>query len=202
MEERIDSPGSPVSPPSVPDYADVGDRVASILNAAEEAARQIRADAERAAETTRREAEREAERYADEHRRQADGEVERLVAGAAADAEAIRDTAHAAAQRIAEEGHHRLEELRGEARALERRFESAVDELRDLIMQLEELVLTSVRRPADEVQEPEDVSPPIEDADLSGALWPAPEREAASGETEDSELDTPMRSHHGERPPP
>jgi hypothetical protein len=203
MDERIGNIGSSAPGPSVRDYAEVGARVASILNAAEEAARQIRRDAERAAETTRREAESEAERYANERRRDVDGEVERVVAGAVADADAVRDTARAAAQRIAQEGHRRLAELRDEARALERRFESAVDELRDLVAQLEDVVGGAARRdvtaerPAYETRDAE--GPQGEEADLSDVLRPAPERAQPSGETGESQRDHPVRSH-GERP--
>jgi hypothetical protein len=211
VDERIDNAGSSAPRPTIRDYADVGDRVAAILNAAEEAAMKIRADAERVAETTRRDADRETERYAHERRRQADGELERLVAGAAADAETIRATARYAAERIGEEGHRRLEELRGEARVLERRFESAVDGLRDLIAELQEAVLNAAEpretseRPAEEARETEAPSRPVKQENLSEALHPASEREqvpretGVSRETEEPTLDPPARSRDGER---
>jgi hypothetical protein len=178
---------------------DVGDRVSAILNAAEEAARQIRADAERAAEATRREAEREAERYAGERRSEVDGEGERVLAGARADAEKMRETAHAAAQRVTEEGRRRLEELREEARTLGRRFESAIDELRDLVTQLEDVAPTASRRPGEEGREPEQ-SHPAGGADLTGALRPASGRAESPRKSDVSRVDA-GRTHDGEQPP-
>lgn len=129
------------------DYTDVGGHIAAILNAAERAAEDVRAEAARDAAALRREAQLEVEGHAGESRRRAEEEAERLVAGAAADARAIRDTAKAAATRIAEEGGRRLEELRLEARSLEGRFERVVDDLRDLIAQLEHVVVGAADGP-------------------------------------------------------
>jgi len=67
------------------------------------------------------------------------------VSAAQADAAAIREATRAAARRIAEEGQRRLGELRRDARALEGRFESAVDDLRDLVVQLESVVQNAVQ---------------------------------------------------------
>jgi hypothetical protein len=199
IEERTDTAASPAPAPSVRDYADVGDRVSAVLKAAEEAATQIRADAERAAEATRREAEREAERYAGDRRRDADGEIDRAVAAARADAEKIRETARAAARRVAEEGHSRLEELRGEARALERRFESAIDDLWNLITQLEAVVPAPTRREGERSGEGER-SQPAEEAGLAEALRPGSERAEAPRESEGTQVDA-ARANDGERPP-
>jgi hypothetical protein len=158
------------------DYSDVGGHIASILNAAERAAEDIRAEASREAETLRREAETDVETHATTSRRQAEEEAERLVAVAAADARAIRDTARAAAERIADEGGRRLEELRLEARALEGRFERVVDDLRDLIAQLEHVVLNAADHPeADAPAERPHLTAapePEADADLGDDLWP------------------------------
>jgi DNA anti-recombination protein RmuC len=152
------------------DYSEVGGHIASILNAAEQAAAEIRADAAREAEALRLAAASEAETLGTTTRRQAEEEAERLVAGAKADARALRDTARAAAERIAEEGGRRLEELRLEARALEGRFERVVDDVRDLIAQLEHVVVNSVDAPAadDEAGVPVLAAAP----ELREDLWP------------------------------
>jgi hypothetical protein len=165
------------------DYSEVGGHIASILNAAEQAAAEIRADAAREAEALRRAAESEAETLGTASRRGAEEEAERLVSGAKADALAIRDTARAAAERIAEEGGRRLEELRLDARALEGRFERVVDDVRDLIAQLEHVVVNSVDSPAGDDEPP---APALAAApELREDLWPrlaeVPRDEAASG---------------------
>ena len=138
-------------PPAVPDptrdYADLGERVAAVLNAAEEAAAAIRAEAESEAEAVRSEAAAAAQGSAEEERRLGAEEADRLVSSAIEDAGAIREAAHAAASRVAEEGRRRLGELRDDARRLEGRFERAVDDLNDLIAQLDAVVQGAVERP-------------------------------------------------------
>ena len=145
MEEPSDNAASEAALPPR-DYTDVGDHVAAILNAAEEAASRIRTDASREAETLRADAESKASAHVEERRREAELEADRLVAGAVADAQAIHTAAEAAARRIAEVGHQKLEGLRTEARALEGRFETAIDDLRDLTAQLEEVVVGAAGR--------------------------------------------------------
>lgn len=146
MDERIDNSARETGVRSpVRDYEELGEHVASVLNAAEQAAEQIRSDAQRTAEQTRRDAEADAHSYAEERRREVDAESERRRADAVADASAIRDTARDAARRVADEGRRRLGELRDDASALERRFESAIDELRDLVSQLDDVVLSRGR---------------------------------------------------------
>jgi vacuolar-type H+-ATPase subunit H len=160
VDERPENaaPGA-AAPPR--DYTEVGERVAAVLNAAEEAASRIRADAET-----------EARGIVDERREAAELEVKRLLNDAKADAEAIRDAAEAAARRIAEVGQQRFESLRLEARALEGRFETAVDDLRDLTAQLEDVVVGAAHR-----------ENPVSENDLSQDLWPETElSEAASPE--------------------
>ncbi len=131
---------------SARDYSDIGAHIAAILNAAEQSAEKIRAEAERDATELRRTTEADVEGQTSMTRRDAQAEAERLMAGAAADARAIRDTAKAAATRIADEGGRRLEELRLEARVLEGRFERVVDDLRNLIAQLEHVVVGAADR--------------------------------------------------------
>lgn len=173
MEEPSDIAASEaVQPPR--DYTDVGDRVASILNAAEEAASRIRTDASREAEKLRADAESEARSLLDDRRREAELEADGLVASAAADAQAIHTAAEAAARRIAEVGHQKLEGLRSEARALEGRFETAIDDLRDLTAQLEEVVVGAAGRGE---------AHPAPESELAEDLWPAAElTEAGSAE--------------------
>lgn len=178
------------------DYADLGDRVTAVLNAAEEAAAAIRADAASEAEAVRSSAASDARATAEEERRAAAEEAERLVASALADAGAIRDAARAAARRIADEGQRRLGELRDDARRLEGRFERAVDDLNDLMVQLDDVVQGAIERPesaaatassdgtaapvlsvvADPDTPPEaDLDP---EAELADDLWPRPAEEA------------------------
>jgi hypothetical protein len=157
---------------SGPRFADLGEHVASIVSAAEQAARQIRADAEREAEELRTSAADAARAHTDSSRARATDEAERLVGAAMADARAIRDTARAAATRIAEEGQRRLHELRSDARSLEGRFEQAVDELHDLISQLDDVVQSAVRRPDTPPLSIVESPPADEPAELERDLWP------------------------------
>ena len=151
------------------DYAELGERVAAVLAAAETAAEEIQADALRKADALRRRTETEARAEAEDERAKAVAEASRLRRAAVADAEAVRDAAQAAAGRIAQEGQRRLGELRTEARALEGKFESAVDDLHDLIAQLEAVVRNAAGRA--EHSEPEaDTDPGRElEADLRPA---------------------------------
>ena len=176
MDEHDEQTTPP--PPDAPsvsarDYAEIGEQVAAVLHAAEEAAEEIKNDALRKADALRRRAETEARAQVENERSKAAADAGRLRTAAVADAETIRDTAQAAAGRIAQEGQRRLGELREDARALEGRFESAVDDLHDLIVQLEDVVRNAAQRP--EVT----VEPTHADADpgraLEDDLWPGGE---------------------------
>jgi len=123
------------------DYADIGVRVAGVLNAAEEAAEQIRSDARRSAEDIRRQAEAEARKFAAERRRDADQEAHRVLAAAHAQAKAIREEAQAAVRQVQEAGLLRQEQFRQQIRALEQRVEQALDGLRGVTAQLQDVVL-------------------------------------------------------------
>lgn len=176
-------PDDPATEP-VRDYADLGDRVTSVLNAAEEAAAAIRAEAASEAEAVRSDAAASARAAAEEERRAAAEDAERLVSSALADAGSIRDAARAAARRIADEGQRRLAELRDDARRLEGRFERAVDDLNDLMVQLDAVVQGAIDRP--EGAEPPatpvlsvvaDPDAPVDadlepEAELADDLWP------------------------------
>ena len=143
MVERPDEAGAAEPTPEIrpDDYGDVGVRVAGVLNAAEEAAEQIRTDARRTAEDIRRQAEADARKFASQRRREADQEAHRVIAEAQAQAQAIRDEAHVAARHIEEAGLQRQEQFRVQIRALEQRVEHALDGLRDVTAQLQSVVL-------------------------------------------------------------
>jgi DNA anti-recombination protein RmuC len=173
MEPRADEEsGRFVEPHSAVarEYAELGERVAGVLRAAEEAAEAIKEEAREKADAMRRRAETEARAKVEDEHAKAAADAGRLREAAVADAETIRDAAQAAAGRIAQEGQRRLGALREDARALEGRFESAVDDLHDLIAQLESVVRNAVQRPAVTVE------PATDDTDpgraLEEDLWP------------------------------
>lgn len=154
--------------------ADVGARVAGILEAAEQAAEQIRSDALRQAHETMRRAEvdaearieelsREAERvraeaddyardirqavdsYGTQARREAEEEARQLVGGAEDQARATREAAQAMAEKIQADAHRRHETLMREAKALEERRHRVLDGLRDLAAQLQDALVEPSR---------------------------------------------------------
>jgi len=174
-------------------YADLGEHVASILTAAEEAAEQIRADASREAEELRLASREESRTHLDSERRRATDEAERLRSAAVADARAIRDTARAAARRIAEEGQRRLHELRTDARALEGRFETAVEQLHDLIAQLDDVVQGSIDRSDDRTERDRRAPAPVEAEKPVADLWPRAVPEPPEQSDVDDEAGQPSR---------
>lgn len=139
-------------------YAEIGERVAGVLSAAETAAEQIRADARVDAQELVRVAKGEAEQvrqgamsyesdtrtavdsYASERRREAEQQVEKQLADAEAQARATREAAEQMALQIEEEGRLRGQALRDESRAVEERLKKALVGLRRMTAQLEELV--------------------------------------------------------------
>lgn len=151
------------------EYAELGERVAGVLRAAEEAAEAIEAEAHEKADALRRRAEVEARATVEDERVKAAADAGRLRQAAVADAETIRDAAQAAAGRIAQEGQRRLGALREDARALEGRFESAVDDLHDLIAQLESVVRDAVHRTPVTADPEQDTDP---GRALEEDLWP------------------------------
>jgi hypothetical protein len=153
--------------------AGVGARVTSILEAAEQAAEQIRSDSLReAAETIKRaeadaevriqELTRESERvraeaddyardirqavdsYGTQARREAEEEARALMQSAEDQSRAIRENAEAMSEQIAGEAHRRHEHLQREARALEERRQRVLDGLRDLAAQLQDALVEPV----------------------------------------------------------
>jgi len=139
-------------------YAEIGERVAGVLNAAETAAEQIRADARLDAEGLLRAAKEDAEQahrdaatyesdtrdavdtYATERRREAEQQVQKQLADAEVQARATREAAEQMALKIEEEGRLRGQALREESRAVEERLKKALVGLRRMAAQLEELV--------------------------------------------------------------
>jgi hypothetical protein len=139
-------------------YAEIGERVASVLTAAEAASEQIRADARREAEGLLRNATEEAEqmrseasaydadtrsavdKYATERRREAEQQVQKQLADAEVQARATREAAEEMARKIEEDGLQRGQTLRDESRDVEDRLKKALVGLRRMTAQLEELV--------------------------------------------------------------
>jgi F0F1-type ATP synthase membrane subunit b/b' len=150
-------------------YADIGDAVAGVLRAAEEAAERIRSEARtqareivegargeastrideltREAERTRLDADDYArdirvavEGYGSQQRREADEEVRQVLADAQEQARATREAAQEIAEQIEGETRRRHERLREEVRMLEERRSRALLDLRELAAQLDEFV--------------------------------------------------------------
>jgi hypothetical protein len=150
-------------------YNEFGDRVAAVLQAAEEAAEQIQSDAQTAAEKVTRRAEeiskslldeakseaqrlrveadteakntREAvEAYATNHRREAEEKAAKTLAEADAQARAAREAAEAMAQRIEESARSLEEEVREKERMIRGRMQRYLAALRDVSSQIEEVL--------------------------------------------------------------
>jgi hypothetical protein len=152
--------------PTDRDYAQFGDRVASVLQAAEEAAQQIRADARAAAQQMTRQAEQEAkarleesrreadrlraeadaesrntreaaQAYTANHRREAEEHAARLLSDAETQARASREAAEAMVQRIEESARSLEEEVREQERMIRGRMQRYLAGLRDASAQIE-----------------------------------------------------------------
>ena len=147
-------------------FSELGEHVASILDAAEQAAERIRSEAQRtadqlvnkakavaaarvkeaeaAAQTLRSEAEDEArdtrlavEAYGSRRRREADEDADRLVADAERRAAAIRDAAESAARELEQSSRARHEQFRERVRLLESRMLQGLEVLRETSSQIE-----------------------------------------------------------------
>ena len=152
-----------------PAYADFGSRVAGILDAAEQTAEQIRAearddaaalrqDAEAASAARRDQLEREADKlrseaetyaaetrktgesYATQHRREAEEQAARTLSDAEAQARATREAAEEMAAQIETTGRQRQEQLQEATGTMEARLQRAVGGLREMTAQLESLL--------------------------------------------------------------
>lgn len=156
------------SPAQAKGYTDVGETVAGVLRAAEEAAEKIRAEAraqaieivegaQGSASTRIDELTRDAERsrqdaddyakdirqavdsYGSQQRREAEEEARRIVADAEEQARAMREAAQEMAGQIEAEARRRHDGLREEIRSLEERRQRVLVGLRELAAQLNEL---------------------------------------------------------------
>ena len=165
-EEKV----TPLSqqPAQAKGYTDVGEAVAGVLRAAEEAAEKIRSEARaqaieiveaargdatarieeltREAERTRHDADdyandiRQAvESYGSRQRREADEEARKILAQAEGQARATREAAQEMAGQIEREARLRSDRLRVEIRSLEERRERVLVGLRELAAELNEL---------------------------------------------------------------
>lgn len=150
-------------------YAELGDRVAAVLQAAEEAAAQIRSDAATSAEQVTRQAEQESkalleqarseaqrvrveadteakntreavESYATNHRREAEEKAAKVLSEAESQARASREAAEAMAQRIEESARTLEEEVRDQERMIRGRMQRYLAALRDVSGQIEEVL--------------------------------------------------------------
>ena len=150
------------------EYTDVGDAVAGVLRAAEDAAEKIRTEAQtqareiversggdaatrvdeltREAERTRQDAEEYArdirqavDSYGTQQRREAEEESRRILADAEEQARATREAAQEMALQIEGDARRRQERLREEVRSLEERRQRVVEGLREMTAQLNEL---------------------------------------------------------------
>jgi cell division septum initiation protein DivIVA len=139
-------------------YADIGERVAGVLAAAETAASQIRADAQGSADEILSLAREEAdalrqeaaaydadtraavESYASDRRREVDQDVQRQLTDGESQARATRQAAEAMARQIEEDARRRGQALRDESRAVEERLKKAAQGLRRMTAEIEELL--------------------------------------------------------------
>jgi hypothetical protein len=140
------------------DYAQLGDRVAAVLQAAEEAAEQIHLDARSAADELLAEAKREAQRvrveadteakntreavesYATNHRREAEEKAAKALSDAESQARASREAAEAMAKRIEESARTLEEEVREQERMIRGRMQRYLAALRDVSGQIEDVL--------------------------------------------------------------
>lgn len=148
------------SQPITSSYAEIGERVAGVLAAAETAAHQIREDARSSAEEVLSIAREEAdalrrdasaydadtraavESYASDRRREVDQEIQKQFADSESQARATRQAAEAMARRIEDDAKRRGQALREESRAVEERLKKAAQGLRRMTAEIEELLGT------------------------------------------------------------
>ena len=144
--------------PTSSSYADIGERVAGVLAAAETAATHIREDARASAEEILSIAREEAEAlrveaaaydadtraavdsYASDRRRNVDEEIEKQLAESESQARATRQAAEAMARQIEEDARRRGQALRDESRAVEERLKKAAQGLRRMTTEIDELL--------------------------------------------------------------
>ena len=167
-EESPQAQEEPAPPPLRPAYEDVGHRVTNVLNAAEESAANIRREAQEEAATMRREAQEEAaaaSREAARRRQEAEQEAKKTISDAESSARATRAAAERAAREMEAEMQRRQDELRQEIRSIEESRQRAMLELRDIVADLQNVLLEGPAQIAGEPRslasgEDEDASAP------------------------------------------
>ena len=156
------------------EYGQVGDRIAHVLDAAEEAAEQIRSDARREGVRIIQEAEataaarvaeltRDAEQirddaedyardiraavdsYATQQRREAEEDARRVLSEAESQARATREASQEMSDQMQLEARRRHELLQRESKALEERRHRVLEGLRDLSAQLQDALVEPSR---------------------------------------------------------
>ena len=185
--ERAEAPSDGVSPSREPDYGGVGERIASILEAAETAAAQIRREAVEAAADIRekakaaasahlRRAEEDATRvtteadaaaqetrsaaesYGTRQRREAEAEAGKMLAEAETQARATRQAAEEMARQIEAAAREREQALRAQLRPLEATLQRALDAFRGMSAQLEDVLYAEEKDGGESLAEALDVS--------------------------------------------
>lgn len=133
---------SPSGDPATParSYADIGERVAGVLHAAEEAATQIKSEARTEADVYVRDTREAVNSYASQRRRQAEEDAQRTLAEAEAQARATRQAAEQMAKQIEETATRRQDALHQESRSVEARLQRALSGFRQMTERLEELL--------------------------------------------------------------
>jgi len=155
--------------PAPQGYGALGDRVTGILEAAEQAAAEIREDASQLAGDLEREARAEAERlkqeltaearnlrdeaegyardmrlaveaYAKQHRRQAEEEARSLVAEAEKQSTTMRETAEETMRQVEADVLRRQDDLRSEVRMLESRKRDALERLGEIAAAVQDVL--------------------------------------------------------------
>jgi hypothetical protein len=175
------------------EVAGVGERVAAILEAAEAAAAEIRAEAVAAAaemnenaraeatallrkteddaarmrndaEATAQDTRSAAESYGTRQRREAEAEAEKVLAEAETQARATRQAAEAMARQIEAAAHEREETLRAQIRPLEATVQRTVNVLRGVTTQLDQLLRGQAEAGRESLVEALDVSTHVPEA--------------------------------------
>jgi cell division septum initiation protein DivIVA len=156
-DHDVSAPDLP-SQPASGSYADIGERVAGVLAAAETAANQIREDARASAEEILSLAREEAEAlrrdtdaydadtraavesYASNRRREVDQELQKQLADGETQARATRQAAEAMARQIEDDARRHGQALREETRSVEERLKKAAQGLRRMTKEIDELL--------------------------------------------------------------
>jgi hypothetical protein len=121
-------------------YADIGERVAGVLRAAEEAAGEIKSEARKEAESYVRDTREAVNSYASQRRREAEEVTQKILTDAEGQARATREAAEQMAKQIEGTARQRQGALREESRTVEARLQRALAGFRQITERLEELL--------------------------------------------------------------